>query len=515
MNPSDVEETWWARAAACATTQDLAILRGALAHNELLAVHLAQRCLAWWPRDDDGHLVPDKAPLAPEVLEVVLAAAPAACQRHVIQACQRAASASGVPPRRPPHGALVQAAVAVFGAPLVVAQVTGGAVVDPGRAAARALAAHDGLAAAVAACAHGAAAAQWTRWGEGRGAARHAWAATAVCASLDLGTALVAAQLDRTACRTMACSHAVAPNPGVATVVLVPFRDSDPRQERGAQLRVWVAHMAPVLDEALGAGTWAVLVLDQAPGRAFARGRLLNAGALLAAARFPGATALVLHDVDLLPDAARAAAMAAPPFGHLRALNTDSAQYRGCAMYTGGIAAVAPATFAAANGFQNAFGGWGGEDDCFREAVGVVAGRAGLPKSAWWTGPTPGSVVDLEWEAAAAAKAAGASPPYRQGDDPAAKMPKADRAAVRAMARATGFAGDGMRQLVFAVTGTESVLGPGMTLVPVDVHVVLPPNWGMAVSKTCGLPFYFCRATGKATYVVPQRPPGPSPGPGP
>lgn len=156
----------------------------------------------------------------------------------------------------------------------------------------------------------------------------------------------------------------------VRTVVIVPYSDRDPRQCRSKQLEVFCSRMPSVLDAALGPGLWAILVAEQsADAHKFSRGRLFNAASRIAQKWFPSATSWVLHDVDLLPDTARAAAFADVPLHVLRALNTDSVWYSSMEKYIGGICAVHPKAFAMCGGFHNAFEGWGGEDDCFRNAL--------------------------------------------------------------------------------------------------------------------------------------------------
>ena len=264
---------------------------------------------------------------------------------------------------------------------------------------------------------------------------------------------------------------------GVCTVVLVPFRDLDPRQRRGEQLDRFMAHMPKVLDAALGAGTWSLLILEQpkADGKLFCRGRLLNAGARLASKWFPEATSWVLHDVDLLPDAGRAAAYAAVPANELRALNTDSYWYRDCAQYTGGICAVAPRSFETANGFQCDFQGWGGEDDCFRDSFLTHIPGAVL------TGPCPGSVVDLEKEAGHG---------YRCATDPAAKMAADTRKTIKLAARAAHYKSKGLHGFCFEMLGAARV-GPSVLRAIVDVFpTTLGHGWTTAVSSVKGTMFY-------------------------
>ena len=280
--------------------------------------------------------------------------------------------------------------------------------------------------------------------------------------------------------------------------VLVPYRDTDPRQNRRAQLEEWVARVPAVFDAAWGPGSWVALVIEQASGdgHRFSRGRLLNAGARCAITRWPTLTTLVLHDVDLCMDEARAWAACNPPLrtGEVRALNWDSAQYGGCAMYVGGVCALSPATFFAANGFWNAFEGWGGEDDCLRDAL-----QAHFRMAFALTQPAPGRVADVGMV------------PYRCAEDPEAKLDKATRKGIKAAAARAGYAGDGVKELVFRTVPGKSSWKPVSAAVPcilqltVDVFpgTPLPAGWHMAVSRMRGVPFYVHSARGEATYEYP------------
>lgn len=275
----------------------------------------------------------------------------------------------------------------------------------------------------------------------------------------------------------------------VHTVVLIPYRDTDPRQRRGAQLGAFSVRAPAVFDAAWGAGLWAVLVVQQQPcdGRLFCRGRLLNAGAWLVQGLFPHARHLVLHDVDMVMDAERARAAVEPALRHgeLRALNTDSKWYRTAALYTGGVCSLRCDTFWDANGFQNTFEGWGGEDDCLRDSVRALPGGK-------ITRSTAGTMVDVE------------ETDYRCATDPAAKMPPAAKREAKAKAIAEGFAVTGAKQLVFAVMGT-GVPVPGFHIVTVDVFVGdLPPGWTMHMSKTHKVPYYYHAVSRKTQYHMPK-----------
>lgn len=144
--------------------------------------------------------------------------------------------------------------------------------------------------------------------------------------------------------------------PRVPFAVIVPFRDSS-TQHRAAHLARFIAEVGPVVAAAGGE----ILVLEQsADGRRFNRGRLLNLGVRLAAER--GARVVVLHDVDLLPDASvlELYGRLAPHPIHLAA---HWLKYAHLPLFFGGVTAFAVEQFERLNGYPNDFWGWGGEDE--------------------------------------------------------------------------------------------------------------------------------------------------------
>jgi hypothetical protein len=266
----------------------------------------------------------------------------------------------------------------------------------------------------------------------------------------------------------------------VHTVVLVPYRDADPRQHRSAHLGQFMDRMPAVLDEALGPGTWAIMVMEQAlDGRKFCRGRVLNAGARLSRKWFPNATSYVLHDVDLLPDAQRAAFFTGVPANTLVALNTDSVFYKDCRWYIGGICALHPVSFWACNGFQNEFEGWGGEDDCLRDAF-----FHAVPDATIVT-PTTGRIADLE-------SAADPTSRYRCAEDPGAKMSKELKQQVKRDARLRNYKGMGLCELRFEVLAAAQLVSDTPVFkFTVDVQATsLPFAWSHEGSTSSGKLFY-------------------------
>ena len=152
-------------------------------------------------------------------------------------------------------------------------------------------------------------------------------------------------------------------------VVLVPFRETADGA-RGRQL----ARLQSVLR---GASIRCLVVTQSVAGR-FNRGLLCNAGLYsLAATGADGA--VIVHDVDLIPDAGTLALYHQLDQLSVRefcCLHTNS-RY-GSEGHFGGVVAARMETFKSINGFPNAFRGWGGEDDELRRrvhAAGLVVRR--------------------------------------------------------------------------------------------------------------------------------------------
>lgn len=170
-----------------------------------------------------------------------------------------------------------------------------------------------------------------------------------------------------------------------AVSVLIPLRE-DASRAREAQLRALCARL--LADGVLASGS-RVIVAEQADdGLLFNRGGLLNAA--FAVARERGAPrALILHDVDLLPDAGFARAFYHAPFdGGVHLAAAWRGRYDGDARYAGGVLALDAATFEHVNGYPNSYFGWGGEDEALRrrlERAGCTIARTG-PRA--WTDPS-------------------------------------------------------------------------------------------------------------------------------
>ena len=287
------------------------------------------------------------------------------------------------------------------------------------------------------------------------------------------------------------------PTPAPTLAVLIPFRDSDPRQNRRAQLEEWVRRAPGILDAAWGRETWVALVMQQplGDGHKFSRGRVLNAGAAVVAAKWPSVQVLLLHDVDLCMDVDRARAAMVPPLheGEVRALNSDSPDYSGCVGYVGGVCAVRVADFRAVNGFWNSFEGWGGEDDCLRNAFRLLFRTAFEI-----TQPLSGHMDAV------------GPVPYRCAADADAKMPIADRRRAKDEAHSRVYSGNGLAELCFRTTAPNpdralERLQRCVFRMEVDVFPgSLIPPWRMAISGRLGVPYYVNPAKRVSTYVWPR-----------
>lgn len=264
--------------------------------------------------------------------------------------------------------------------------------------------------------------------------------------------------------------------------ILVPFRD-EPRQNRAAHLAHFLAHMPAILDKAKGLGdTWRIYVgVQSQDGRKFARGRLLNAlfHYVQAANSHQSLDVIVLHDVDLVPDVKRAFGyFARVPAGAVTALNSTG-EYSDMAGYIGGICAMAPATFVAADGFPNAMEGWGGEDDALRDRLGLErVGRF-----------LPGTVHNLETDP----KFHDVVLHARAKNCEELKMPKFARRDMRAKWKARDPALTGLERVYYRFTQAVT-RSPVHETCYFDISVPEPPGWRVRFSKTRLVPFYFHEA---------------------
>lgn len=172
-------------------------------------------------------------------------------------------------------------------------------------------------------------------------------------------------------------------------VIVVPFRDTFAEQRRSMHLQTLVSTLPAMLDRVAQDGArFQMVVVEQSDDkRKFNRGKLLNIG--FEYARELGATHVIFHDVDLIPDETMAASyFITPAPGHVLHLARRWGRYASDPGYIGGVTSIRTDDFAALNGFPNHFWGWGGEDDELMARVRAL----GLVVDA----PAAGTFQDLE-----------------------------------------------------------------------------------------------------------------------
>jgi len=145
--------------------------------------------------------------------------------------------------------------------------------------------------------------------------------------------------------------------------ILVPYRENK-EKERGVQLKEFA--------KVFGSNTnpwnkFHTLVIEQSDdGRKFNRGALLNIGAKIAGTM--GASSLILHDVDLIPDELILPYYFAYPTMpiHIGSVWRTKYDYE---RFLGGILHISINDFSKVNGYPNNFFGWGGEDDVLTDRM--------------------------------------------------------------------------------------------------------------------------------------------------
>lgn len=263
--------------------------------------------------------------------------------------------------------------------------------------------------------------------------------------------------------------------------VLVPFRD-EPAQNRAYHLKTFLAAMPDILDAAVGAGNWMIFVgVQPADGHKFARGRILNALFKVAQRNLPDMGRIVLHDVDLIPDVARARGycLRTPTEIKIMALNTTG-EYAGMTNYIGGICAMDPAAFMEINGFPNQMEGWGGEDDALRDRISKQAIAI----------YTAGSVRNLETECDKGEFT-------RAKDWEYYKMPKEERRRIRQLWREGDRSVTGCQELVFSAKEVADQ-PPMVRMFILDVF-----DWVSQTSRSTGKTFFVHTPTGKSQWLPP------------
>ena len=138
--------------------------------------------------------------------------------------------------------------------------------------------------------------------------------------------------------------------------IIVPYRD------RAQHLRKFLPYMKARFKDADR------FIIEQEPGKAFNRGKLLNIGVLEA----KGYDYYALHDVDMLPiqsDYSR------PVLPTLIATQAQQFGYKmPFAEYFGGVVLITAEHMKQCNGYHNEFWSWGGEDCSFRQRIIATVG---------------------------------------------------------------------------------------------------------------------------------------------
>lgn len=132
---------------------------------------------------------------------------------------------------------------------------------------------------------------------------------------------------------------------------MVPYRD------RKAHLDEFVPHMQKFLPEN-GAKDFRIVVVEQAPGLPFNKGKLLNAGFEHTKRAYDH---YVFHDIDLLPLEADYSPCAVPTH-----LSPYVEQFDWKLPYKdlfGGVVMFPRDAYVKLNGYNNGYWGWGAEDD--------------------------------------------------------------------------------------------------------------------------------------------------------
>jgi hypothetical protein len=129
--------------------------------------------------------------------------------------------------------------------------------------------------------------------------------------------------------------------------ILVPYRD------RATDYDAFVSFMPEFLTKLFGY-SWRIIIVEQADGKEFNRGALLNAGFLLCG---DVSGNYFLHDIDTLPASEVAQSRYALDC-HYKIIGI----YNSVCDTLGGIIKISGSMFRSMNGFPNNYFGWGVED---------------------------------------------------------------------------------------------------------------------------------------------------------
>lgn len=151
------------------------------------------------------------------------------------------------------------------------------------------------------------------------------------------------------------------------------------------QLHTFEKHMSAFLRSDDRSKCYLIVVAEQSDdGRAFNRGQLLNVGFREAQKRVAPLPldSVIFHDVDLLPSEGLSRFYTEPPKQgqpvHIAGPSTWGKYAQGDyqEVFFGGVTAIHPPDFEAANGYPNDYWGWGIEDDQLRLRVDASGGLA-------------------------------------------------------------------------------------------------------------------------------------------
>lgn len=144
-------------------------------------------------------------------------------------------------------------------------------------------------------------------------------------------------------------------------LVVIPMRDDHQSTIRRDMLSV----LLPILKARFRISSHAAryVVVEQAHGLPFNRGRLFNTGFDWGRKRWPETDFAVFHDVDEVPEGVQCEYNFPEKPQHLLYSRSKTNHRPSYAANFGGIVSFSHTDFYKINGFSNNFWGWGGEDD--------------------------------------------------------------------------------------------------------------------------------------------------------
>lgn len=137
--------------------------------------------------------------------------------------------------------------------------------------------------------------------------------------------------------------------------IIIPYRD------RKNELDNFLNYMPQVFDLYLGKNNWKVMVIEQMGERLFNRGKLLNAGFLIAN---DSSSNFIFHDIDTLPITNESK----------ERYSLDCSEqiigiYNSVCNTLGGIIKCTAEQYKSMNGFPNTYWGWGCEDKALQNRM--------------------------------------------------------------------------------------------------------------------------------------------------